>query len=128
MITIDTNILVRFLINDDAAQHQKAKQLFLNNPIYVLKTVLLETEWVLRGAFELPKKAVEKALKMLLLLQNVHFEDKDVIFQAMSYYESGMDFADALHLASSPRQNIFKTFDKRLLKSAEQFKLKAELP
>ena len=128
MITVDTNVLVRFLINDDAAQHQKAKQLFLNHPIYVLKTVLLEAEWVLRGAFELPKKTVEKALKMLLLLKNVHFEDKDIIFQAMGYYESGMDFADALHLASSPRPNIFKTFDKRLLKSAKQFKLKAELP
>ena len=63
MITVDTNVLVRFLINDDAAQHQKAKQLFLNHPIYVLKTVLLEAEWVLRGAFELPKKTVEKQKK-----------------------------------------------------------------
>lgn len=127
MITIDTNILIRFLINDDEVQHQKAKKLFLTKSVYVLKTVLLEAEWVLRGAFGLSKNTVEMALQKLLLLQDAHFEDKEAIFQAMRYYESGMDFADALHLASSPPQNTFKTFDKKLIRNARRFQLKAEL-
>jgi predicted nucleic-acid-binding protein len=128
VITIDTNILVRFLINDDAIQHQKAKQLFLDHPIYILKTVLLETEWVLHGAFDLPKNTVGMALQKLLLLQNVNFEGKEVVFQAISYYERGMDFADALHLASSPTHNIFKTFDKKLIRNASRLKIKTVLP
>ena len=52
MISIDTNILVRLFTNDDKKQARFAEQLIENNAIYIAKSVLLETEWVLRYTYE----------------------------------------------------------------------------
>ena len=48
-------------------------------------------------------------------------EDPDSIYQAISWYENKLDFADALHLASSRRCESFATFDHLLIKKAQQF-------
>ena len=51
MLAIDTNIIVRLLTNDDPDQAAKAKSLIEGAEVFVATTVLLETEWVLRGAY-----------------------------------------------------------------------------
>ncbi len=50
----------------------------------------------------------------------MHVEDSQALFQAVSWYEEGFDFADALHVASSSRANRFATFDKALVKKASK--------
>jgi len=54
MIAVDTNVLVRFLVRDDAKQAARAAALIQANEIWVCKTVLLETEWVLRSLYGFP--------------------------------------------------------------------------
>ena len=117
MHAVDTNVLVRLLTNDDAVQSRRAAALFKKETIFIPKTVLLETEWVLRRLYRLDRIVVVNAFRKLSGLANVEIEQPPMIFQALQWREEGMDFADALHLASSQRASKFATFDERLKKS-----------
>jgi predicted nucleic-acid-binding protein len=118
VIAIDTNVVVRLLTNDDPAQAARAADLLARERVLVPKTVLLETEWVLRYSYELPSSAVLSAFRKLLGLPQVAAEDGTAIARALELYEGGMDFADALHLASARDATAFATFDTRLAKRA----------
>lgn len=118
MYAVDTNVLVRLLTGDDVDQTERAVALFKNESIFVPKTVLLETEWVLRRLYRLERKVVVSAFRKLSGLGNVEIEQPLVVTQALQCCEEGMDFADALHLASSRNCRKFATFDEQLEKSA----------
>lgn len=113
MISIDTNVLIRLLTGDDREQAAKAVHLFASERIYITKTVMLETEWVLRYAYKFKARDIATAFTTLLGQQNVVVEDAHYIAHAISLLQNGMDFADALHLACS-QNYIFATFDKKL--------------
>ena len=119
MIAIDTSILVRLVTRDDDAQAKRAAALFEREQIYVGKTVLLETEWVLRFSYELSRSVILNALKNSVGLPQVTVEDGPAVAEALDLFETGMDFADALHLASSREAAHFATFDERLKKRAD---------
>ena len=121
MIGIDTNLLVRIFTNDDPIQARRAVKVLQSGDLYITKTVLLETEWVLRHAYEIEKANIKKGFLKLLGLPNVSVEDPDSVTQAISWYENSFDFADALHLASSKRCEKFATFDSEFIKKAQQF-------
>lgn len=121
MIAVDTNFLVRILTNDDPIQARRAMNILKSDDIFIPKTVLLETEWVLRLAYDIERSNIIIGFKKLLGLSNVNVEDPDSIYQAISWYESNFDFADALHLASSRRCVSFATFDGSFIKKAQQF-------
>lgn len=118
MHAVDTNVLVRLLTGDDAEQTKRVAALFKKESIFVPKTVLLETEWVLRRLYRLENKVVVSAFRKLSGLGNVEIEQLSVVTQALQWCEGGMDFADALHLASSQHCRKFATFDEQLKKSA----------
>ena len=120
MIAVDTNVLVRLLTEDDPDQAKRAAKLFGENEIFIPKTVMLETEWVLRHAYGIDKKGILGAFQRLMGLSNVKIEDHQTISVAVSWYNKGFDFADALHLASSRDAEEFATFDKSLLRKAGQ--------
>ncbi len=121
MIAVDTNLLVRLLTKDDNSQAQRAAKIMESDDILIPKTVLLETEWVLRHAYGIGKDAIMRGFQKLMGLPNVNVEDPQIVFQAISWCESGLDFADALHLASSMKADKFVTFDNALIKKAERF-------
>jgi predicted nucleic-acid-binding protein len=118
MHAVDTNVLVRLLTGDDAEQTQRAAALFQKEEIFIPKTVLLETEWVLRRLYKLKPPVVVSALRKLSGLSNVHIEHPLAVTQALQCCADGMDFADALHLASSHNSSKFATFDEQMKKSA----------
>ena len=120
MIALDTNILVRFLVNDDASQARRARALIQRNGVFVPVTVLLETEWVLRGGYGLPRAEVVRLLRALLGLPDLATEDPQRIARALEWHEGGIDFADALHLAGSTSAERFATFDEKLVKAARK--------
>ena len=118
MMVIDTNILVRLLVGDEPAQTERAAVLFSKESIYIPKTVLLETEWVLRYSYQLTTSVILVAFHNVLGLAQVTVEDNSAVVTALLWYEQGMDFADSLHLASSGEADGFATFDTRLEKYA----------
>ena len=120
MIAVDTNILVRVLTKDDPVQAKKAAQLMENNDIFIAKTVILEAEWVLRHAYAIDRNTIQGAFRKLFGLPNVYVEDPKGLFRAIRWYEAGLDFADALHLASGLKAEAFATFDKTMTRQASK--------
>lgn len=118
MVAIDTNVLVRFLVRDDEAQFKSAYSLFRENEVHIPDTVLLETEWVLRFAYEYPAESVCSALRRVLGLKSVNVEDPARMAKVLAWHEAGLDFADALHLAKSEHLPAFKSFDRAFAKQA----------
>jgi predicted nucleic-acid-binding protein len=119
MIGVDTNVLVRYLTNDDAEQARKAVSVLAGaDRILVTHTVLLELAWVLRAVYELSPETIHRSLLQVLGLPNVRIEKAEQIVQALAWYETGMDFADALHLALAAGVERFVTFDQRFVKTA----------
>ncbi len=117
MIAVDTNLVVRFLVRDDEDQHQRAKAVMASG-VWIANTVMLETEWVLRGVYRIPQDRLLPALEDLAGLPSVRLESPDRIRQALNDARSGLDFADALHLAAASDCEAFVTFDKRLVQAA----------
>lgn len=117
---IDTNVLIRFLTKDDPEQYAKARALIEGGDIFVATTVLLEGEWVLRSGYGYARKDIISALRSFGGLPGVTLENPHATAQALEWAEAGMDFADALHLASSSRYGSFCTFDARLIRAAPE--------
>ncbi len=119
MLAVDTNLVVRIVANDEPAQVRRAIKLFQAEEILIPKTVLLETAWVLRYAYKLAPGAIVRALRAIAGLPNVTLEGPAEIALALDWFDSGLDFADALHLASSGRAGRFATFDASFARRAK---------
>jgi predicted nucleic acid-binding protein len=120
MIAVDTNVLVRYVTNDDAQQAARAVELLARDEeVFVAKTVLLELEWVLRAVYELPGSSVRRSILHVLGLPNVQAEAPEQVAVALDHYAQGLDFADALHLASRGAAGAFYTFDREFARRAQ---------
>ena len=97
MIGIDTNVLVRYYINDDHTQHKKAKIFIDQNEVFVNNIVILEAFWVLTDVYNLSKEKIGEVFNHLKRLSNICFENESVFAKAMAEYrDNNCDFADAL--------------------------------
>lgn len=123
MIGIDTNLLVRLFTNDDKTQARYAAKLIESNAVFISKSVLLETEWVLRYSYELDSDVIRKAFEGLLGLPRVTVEDPACVIKTMQWYAHGFDFADAMHLASCQSTDTFATLDKAFIKRAKKMNI-----
>jgi predicted nucleic-acid-binding protein len=130
MKALDTNVLARFFVDDpddpQSLRQRPAAIAALSEPAFVSVTVLLEFEWVLRGFYSLPRKAIVPVLRSLVGIDHVKIEDRARVLTAIDALESGMDFADALHLFRHAHASRFVTFDRGLAKRAR--KLLRDLP
>jgi len=123
MIALDTNVWVRYVTNDEPDQAKRALAVLAEaEEIFVAKTTLLELEWVLRSAYDLSAAAIIRAFRHILGLPNVQVEMPDQVEKAINFYEKGLYFADALHLASSPEGVSFYTFDTAFIKRSRSLK------
>jgi len=110
---VDTNVLVRYYLRDDAAQARVADRILSDGDVFVPKTVMLELEWVLRSVAEQPADKVMDCLGHLIALPGITIEDHDEVEAALRHCRRGIDFADALHLAASHACSELLTFDDR---------------
>ena len=119
MRAIDTNIIVRLLTADDPQQATAARQIMLAGDFFVGVTVLLETEWVLRAGYGFAGAQIAAALRGLAGLPGVSVEAPEHVATALDWLESGIDFADALHLVRAGDCTEFITFDRKFAKRAQ---------
>jgi len=84
-----------------------------DQPMYVAKTVLLELEWVMRGAYGLVRGQFAAVLDHLLASPQVMLEDRLSVEAALAGQRNGLDFADALHHASYRGCDNITSFDDR---------------
>ena len=118
MLAIDTNLIVRYLTGDHPRQSARARALIDGQPIFVAITVMLEVEWVLRSTYEYRPQDVARALRAFAGLPTVTIEDAPIVAATLDLAESGMDFADALHLGKSAHCERFATFDRKFVRTA----------
>ncbi len=120
MVAVDTNVVVRLLTADDLEQAIVAKSLFEDGPVWIAKTVLLETGWVLRSLYGFESDAIRDAFTRLLGLKNVHTEDKPSMAAALALTAQGIELADAMHLSSRPTGAAFVSFDRAFVRRAKR--------
>ena len=102
MIGIDTNILVRYLTQDDIEQAQVVEQIFNNNAtspnsIFINNIVICELIWVLERGYKYNKEIITKAIKQILSTEEFAFENQELLWLALNQYsQNKLDFSDAL--------------------------------
>jgi predicted nucleic-acid-binding protein len=119
--SLDTNVLVRYLVRDDEAQFELARQLIepkaqSRETLYIPISVTLELEWVLRACYGFDKKTVTYTYTRLLQTTELKFESESAVEIALFYYKMHTaDFADCLHsaLAAQATHVPLLTFDKK---------------
>ncbi|WP_218508957.1 PIN domain-containing protein [Variovorax sp. dw_308] len=124
MPALDTNVLIRYLVQDDEAQLATARKLIRKCvseglTLFVPVTVTLELEWVLRASFEYAKDDVMVALSSLFSAAELTFESEQALEVALQLYRGGSaNFADCLHIALAAQAGELPlwTFDKRAAK------------
>ena len=124
MPALDTNALVRYVVEDDVAQLAAAQRLIRKcvsegQTLFVPVTVTLELEWVLRAGFEYAKDEVMGVLSSLFSAAELTFESERALEVALQLYRTGpADFADCLHIALAAQAGELPlwTFDKRAAK------------
>ena len=112
MIGVDTNVIIRFLTHDEGQQYKKAFSIFSSQIVFIPDSVIQETEWVLRYAYEFSPDEVCDALCGLFGLNNVRLSNPVLIAQALDWHRQGMDFSDALHLSQCQNCESLLSFDK----------------
>jgi predicted nucleic-acid-binding protein len=130
MIAVDTNILARAIAEEadaDAAtlrqQRQARALLSSGQPLFVPVTVVVELEWVLRGAYGMAAADIAAVLEDLLAVEGLNVDRAAALAQALQGYRAGLDLADALHLAQSALCSGLATFDTRFVKAARRLGL-----
>lgn len=118
MQALDTNILIRFLTNDDPKQSRVAERLIQQKKCSIALTVFLEAEWAMRIMMGYPSALIIRAYRDLLELENIYVPQSSELMQALDGYEAGMDFGDAIHAAQLSAEDTFLTFDKAFVKKA----------
>ncbi len=120
MVAIDTNIIVRLLTRDDESQYKKALALFEKYDIFIADTVILETEWVLRYAYNFGQASICNSFKKVFGLSNIHLSNPSRIALAIQWHGEGLDFADALHLSQCQEYERLYTFDSKFSSKAAE--------
>jgi len=120
MTAVDTNVLVRLLTGDDAKQEAAVRSLFAAGPIWIAKTVLLETGRVLRSLYGFDEGVIRDAFTKVLGLRNVQVEDEASVAAALALTAHGMELADAMHLSSRPPGAAFVSFDQSFVRRAKR--------
>jgi len=128
MIALDTNALLRLLVEDDEAQAQMVRQVVTvsektSELILILPEVLIETVWVLESVYQCNRIEIFNFLEMVSEMQVFTFPDRSIIRSAGTQYKKGGDFADQMIVAQAKKQQARKifSFDKKLQKRFPEY-------
>jgi predicted nucleic-acid-binding protein len=102
MIGLDTNVVIRYLLQDDPQQAERAtafieQQLSVENPGYISLVVLTEIAWVLRSCYGIDREMLSRTLRVVLETRQLWVERTDLVVRALRRYaDNTADFSDAL--------------------------------
>ncbi|NPT44405.1 PIN domain-containing protein [Paraburkholderia sp. 1N] len=125
MIGLDTNVLVRYIAQDDAAQSPKASTLIesltVDEPGYVTQVALVEVVWVLSSLYAADREQIAKVVEGLLRTKELSVEAAETVWKALRVFSSSKaDFADCLieRTCHDAHCEYTATFDAKVAKSA----------
>ena len=123
MTGLDTNVLVRYIMQDDVRQARLASELIetftVDEPGFIPLVAVVELVWVLLSSFELARSQVVQALEVLLRTKEIQVENAATVWRAVRLYRAGLaDFADCLieRSAAAAACTRTMTFDRGAVK------------
>ncbi len=114
MKAADTNILARFMLDDDPVQSPIARDL-VKAGVFVPLTVLLELGWLLQSRYGMERGHLASSLLDLFDVPGVVLDDDDAVRSAVAAFAKSGDFADHIHLVAAKGVEAFVTFDRGLV-------------
>lgn len=117
MRAVDTNVVLRWLVEDDQAQCAIAREVF-EQPVALSWTVLLEAAWVLRSRYRFSDAETAELLGRLLEVDTVFVPDSKLVLWALRRFSGGADIADMIHIAAAFPHDAFATFDRSIARAA----------
>jgi predicted nucleic-acid-binding protein len=117
---IDTNVLLRMLVDDGSAQCRSASQRLIRDRIFVTVAVMLEAEWVLRSSYRMTPLEISDLFRLFNSNARVEFDDLETVDWATEALRNGFDFADAIHVHAARDCESLLTFDRALIKKAKK--------
>ena len=116
MIRIDTNYIIRYLVNDDLEMAGIAEEILTSKNVFISNEILAEVVYVLSGVYKISKADIADQLLELIDFENISVSNLKVMKQAFRLYKTkNLDFVDCLLCAYSNQDEII-TFDKKLNK------------
>jgi predicted nucleic-acid-binding protein len=117
MIVLDTNYILRYLLDDNHEMFLEAKDVIESNACLILNEVVAEVIYVLLGVYKVSKQNISESLYSFMEMENVSMlESKEILFSALKLFESkNLDFLDCYLCALKNKYEI-KSFDKKLMK------------
>jgi len=122
---VDTNVLLRFLVQDDLEQLQRAarfitKECTTDSPGLINHIVLCELFWVLDSGYGYPREKVSLAVDLIMHTPQLRVAEREDVSAALAEYQAGADFADALIAIVNQRLGCEHTvtFDRRAVRRA----------
>ena len=111
MQSVDTNVVVRFLLSDDTDQSLIAERV-LSEGAFISLTVLLETSWLLGSRYKLNSAQIVDLVNVLRAHVAIQIEGEEWLDWLLNSFVQGLDFADLIHLIASKNFQSFATFDR----------------
>ncbi len=121
MKAIDTNLLVRIVLNDQPEQVRAAIEI-LRSEVLVTSTVLLEFIWVLQSNGKLSREEVSLAIQRLSSIPTLTIVSGEACAEFLRLWAAGLEAEDAAHLAFVGDVDAFVTFDRAFAKRANKAK------
>ena len=129
MFALDTNVIVRYIAQDDPAQSAAATRIFEDiisdkNHGFITSIALCETLWVLSRAYGQPREKLVEVVEALLKADNLELEHRDLVWNAKEDFRNGnADFSDYLIARIGKAQGASTTlsFDRSALKAKDLF-------
>ncbi len=127
MIGLDTNVVIRYLVQDDSVQTAIANRIFESemtsaNKGIICPIVLCEIVWVLLRSYKQKRQKVQEVIRTLLLADNIEMQHRDSVWKALREFEQGAaDFSD--YLIAHINQECGAAFTLTLDRSASQHRL-----
>lgn len=123
MLGLDTNVVVRYLVQDDPKQSAIANKIFEQQLTpghkgFICSVVLCEIIWVLARAYKQPREKLREVINLLLLVDSLEVEHRDATWRALrNFTETSADFSDLLiaHINKEAGTTATVTFDRRAM-------------
>ncbi|MEA2029608.1 MAG: PIN domain-containing protein [Campylobacterota bacterium] len=116
MTRIDTNYIIRYLINDNEEMANIAEELLTTQEVFIANEIFAEVVYVLSGVYKISKENIAFQLSELIRFKNINTSNQEVLLKALDIFQDkNLDFVDCLLCAYSKEDTII-TFDKKLNK------------
>ena len=121
MIRVDTNMIIRFLLNDHIEMANIAEKVLTTRDVYIANEILAEVVYVLLGVYDISRSDIADRLTELIGFKNISVSNPEIVALSLELFKTKkLDFVDCLLCAYAKLDEVV-TFDKQLIRCISTF-------